>query len=58
MQEEKSLEDQLKAKREQDVQDFKAEYEALIEKYGCRLSPVYTISEQGVVPSLDIILTK
>ena len=55
---EKTLEEKLQEKRNAEAEAFQEEYKALMEKYGYRLSPIFTIKETGIVPALEIVSTR
>ena len=47
----------LQEKRQGDLQAFSKEYEALCEKFKCRIAPVGQITEQGVQLGIQAVFT-
>ena len=50
-----SLEEQLSAKRALERLSFEEKYKALVEETGYRLSPSFTINEQGFSSVLETV---
>lgn len=48
----KSLEEQLSEKRQQEFHDFQSGYKALCEKFGYQLVPEFRLTVSGLIPDL------